>query len=238
MENMSVELVVDNEVVNVPEEINIGMYQQINLNPVKYKNPLQLISLFTNMTVHELKNLQKDQVELIEGFLSSRLVFPDDNKLVMTFEHNGIEYGLENDWSKLAFGAWVDFEVYCSDDKIYDNLHKIMAVLYRPVISQDKKNPLKYKIAPYKSEEIEERAEIMKLVPVSIWLGASVFFLEIVNIYITSIKNSLELTLTIQEKTTKAWKMMPKWIQKVLPLDFISPSLTGSQKKMLQNLIK
>jgi len=235
---MSVELVIDNEVVNVPEEINIGMYQQINLNPVKYKNPLQLISLFTNMTIHELKNLQKEQVELIEGFLSSRLVFPEDNKLVMTFEHDGVEYGLENDWSKLAFGAWVDFEVYCADDKIYDNLHRIMAVLYRPVISKDKKNPLKYKIAPYKSEEIEERAEIMKLVPVSIWMGASVFFLEIVNIYITSIKNSLELTLKIQQRTTKAWKMMPKWIQKVLPLDSISPSLTDSQKKMLQNLTK
>ena len=233
-----IELVVDNEVVNVPEEINIGMYQQINLNPVKYKNPLQLISLFTNMTVHELKNLQKEQVELIEVFLSSRLIFPEDNKLVMTFEHNGVEYGLENDWSKLAFGAWVDFEVYCSDDKIYDNLHKIMSVLYRPVISKDKKNPLKYKIAPYKSEEIEDRAEIMKLVPVSIWLGASVFFLEIVNIYITSIKNSLGLTLKIQQRTTKVWKMMPKWMQKVLPLDFISPSLTDSQKKMLQNLTK
>jgi hypothetical protein len=233
-----IDLVVDNEVVNVPEEINIGMYQQINLNPVKYKNPLQLISLFTNMTVHELKNLQKEQVELIEVFLSSRLIFPEDNKLVMTFEYDGVEYGLENDWSKLAFGAWVDFEVYCSDDKIYDNLHKIMSVLYRPVISKDKKNPLKYKIAPYKSEEIEDRAEIMKLVPVSIWLGASVFFLEIVNIYITSIKNSLGLTLKIQQRTTKVWKMMPKWMQKVLPLDFISPSLTDSQKKMLQNLTK
>lgn len=233
-----IELVVDNEVVNVPEEINIGMYQQINMNPSKYKNPLQLISLFTNMTVHELKNLQKDQVELIEVFLSSRLIFPENNKLVMTFEHNGIEYGLENDWSKLAFGAWVDFEVYCSDDKIYENLHKIMSVLYRPVISKDKNNPLKYKIAPYKSEEIEDRAEIMKLVPVSIWLGASVFFLEIVNIYITSIKNSLALTLKIQQRTTKVWKMMPKWMRKVLPLDFISPSLTDSQKKILQNLTK
>jgi hypothetical protein len=233
-----IELIIDNEVINVPDEMNIGMYQQINLNTNKYKNPLQLISLFTNMTVHELKNLQKEQVELIEGFLSSRLVFPDNSKLVMTFEHDGVEYGLENDWSKLAFGAWVDFEVYCSDDKIYENLHRIMSVLYRPVISKDKKNPLKYKIAPYKSEEIEDRAEIMKLVPVSIWLGASVFFLEIVNIYITSIESSLALTLKIKERTTKAWMMMPKWIQRVLPLDFISPSLTASQKKMLQNLAK
>jgi hypothetical protein len=151
-----------------------------------------------------------------------------------TFDYEGVTYGFENDWKKLAWGAWQDLEFLSSED-ITANIHKILAVLYRPVTEM---KDTKYKIEPYKSEEIEERAEIMKLVPVSIWLGASVFFLEIVNIYITSIKNSLELTLTIQERTTKAWKMMPKWIQKVLPLDFISPSLTGSQKKMLQNLIK
>jgi hypothetical protein len=233
-----IELIVDNEVVKVPNEINIGMYRQINLNQVKYKNPLQLISLFTNMTVHELKNLSKDQIDLLELFISDKLVLPDGSKLVMTFEHDGIEYGLENDWSKLAWGAWVDFEVYCADDKIYDNLHKIMAILYRPVISRDKKNPLKYKIAPYKSEEIEERATIMELVPVSIWLGASVFFLEIVTIFINSIKNSLELKMKSHQMIIKGWKMMPKMIQKVLPLDFILPSLTNSQKMMLQSLAK
>jgi hypothetical protein len=31
-----IELIVDNEVVKVPNEINIGMYRQINLNQVNY----------------------------------------------------------------------------------------------------------------------------------------------------------------------------------------------------------
>jgi hypothetical protein len=75
-----IELIVDNEVVKVPNEINIGMYRQINLNQVKYKNPLQLISLFTNMTVHELKNLSKDQIDLLELFISDKLVLPDGSK--------------------------------------------------------------------------------------------------------------------------------------------------------------
>ena len=134
------ELLIDNEVINVPQEMTLGIYQQININPERYKNPLQLISLFTGLSIHELKNLQKEQIDLIEGFLASKVKYPESDQLIMTFEYEGVEYGLENDWSKLAWGAWVDFEVYCADDKIYENLHKIMAVLYRPVISHDKED--------------------------------------------------------------------------------------------------
>jgi len=233
-----IELVVDDQVINVPEEMTIGMYQQMNQFPDRYKNPLHLISLFTNLTIHELKNYKKEQVELIEAFLSSKIQYPETEQIVMTFEHNGVEYGLENDWSKLAYGAWVDFEVYCSDDQIFQNLHKIMSVLYRPVISKDPKNPMKYKIEPYKSEDIDERADLFRGIPVSIWLSASVFFLEVVNIYINNIKVSLAQTLKMQTRTTKYWKMMPKWMRKVLPLDSILPSLTNSQKKILQSLQK
>jgi hypothetical protein len=233
-----IDLVIDEKVINIPDEMTLGMYQQINQYPEKYKNPLQLISLFTDLTIHELKNLKKEQVELIEGFLSGKVKYPETDKIVLTFEHEGIEYGLENDWSKLAWGAWVDFEVYCADDKIYENLHKIMAVLYRPVTHKNPKNPLKYKIEPYKSEEIEDRAEIMRQVPVNIWLNASLFFLEIVNIYINSIRDSLKLRIEIQQRTMKYWMKMPKWLKKVLPLDSTLPSLTDSQKKMLQSLTK
>jgi hypothetical protein len=233
-----IDLIIDNEVIDIPNEINIGMYQQINTNPTKYKNPLQLISLFTNITIHDLKNMKKEQVELIESVIGNKLVLPQENKLVMTFEYEGIEYGLENDWSKMAWGAWVDFEVYCADDKIYENLHRIMAILYRPITHKDKKNPLKYKIEPYKSQDIEARSEIMRLVPVSIWLGSALFFLEIVKTYINNINHSLSLMTKIQTKILTIWKKMPKWLKKVLPLASISPSLTSSQKKILQNFNK
>jgi hypothetical protein len=233
-----IELVIDDQVINVPEEMTIGMYQQINQFPDKYKNPLHLISLYTGLTLHELKNLKKEQIELIEGFLTTKVQYPESDKIIMTFEHEGVEYGLENDWSKLAYGAWVDFEVYCADEQIFNNLHKIMAVLYRPIISKDKKNPLKYKIEPYKSEDIDDRAELFRSIPVSIWLSASIFFLEIANIYTTNIKVSLESTLKMQLMITKYWTKMPKWMKKVLPLDFILPSLTPSQKRILQSLQK
>ena len=233
-----IELVIDDEVVKVPEEITLGIYQQINSQPERYKNNLQMISLFTNLTVHELKNMTKEQIELIEGFLSNKMILPDDKELILTFEYNGVEYGLENDWSKMAFGAWVDLEVYSSEEKIHQNLNKIMAVLYRPIIGKDKKDPKKYKIAPYKSEEIDERADIMKEVPVRYWLGVSGFFLQIVIQYINNIKSSLSLMNKQGEMMTKGWKILPKWMRKKLPLASILPSPTNWQKKILQGLRK
>lgn len=229
------ELVLGDEVINVPNEITLGIYQQLNKFPERYKSGIHIISAFTGISVRELKNMPMDSIKLVEAFLSDKMVIPDKTELVMTFEHDGVLYGLENDWSKLAFGAWIDFEVYSSDN-IYENLDKIMSILYRPVVWQDKKNPLKYKIKPYLSEEIDERAEVMRHVPVRFWLGASTFFLQIVEIYITIIKDSLASTMKKQELTMRGWKILPKFIQKRLPLDSILPSFTDSQKKMLQNL--
>ncbi len=233
-----VELIIDDEVVQIPDEITLGMYQQMMLTPELYdNNPHMVISLFTKIPLPELKNLQVDQIRLIEAFLSDRFVIPKENELVLKFEYKGQEYGLENDWSKLAWGAWVDFEVYSSDN-IYQNLHKIMAILYRPIISKDKKNVKNYKIGPYKSEEIEDRAEIMRDVPLSYWLGAAQFFFSIVEIYIKNMRDSLALQNKMNEKILIAWKKLPKFLQKRLPLDSTLISPTNSQKKTLQDLKK
>jgi len=227
-----IELVIDDNVIEVPEQITIGIYQSLMLTPELYdNNPNMIISLFTKIPYPELKNLQIDQINLIESFLSDRMEIPKDNELVLTFNYNGVEYGLENDWSKLAWGAWVDFEVYSSEN-IYQNLHKIMAILYRPVITQDSKNLKNYKIVPYKSEEIDERAEIMKDVPVQFWLGAAQFFFSIVKTYIENMQASLESKTKIDTMATKTWKKLPKFLQKKLPLDSISLSPTTSQKKI------
>ncbi len=132
------ELVIDDEIVEVPDEITLGMYQQLMLNPQLYdSNPNMVISLFTGIPLPDLKNLQVEQIQLLQAFVGQRFVIPKEKELILTFEYNGIEYGLENNWSKLAWGAWVDFEVY-SADNIYANLHKIMSILYRPIISKDK----------------------------------------------------------------------------------------------------
>lgn len=223
-----IELVVDDEVIEVPEELTLGIYQSIQMNKEFIdENPKHLISLFTGLPFPVVKDMTVDQVQLVELFLSTKMDLPEDIKLTTKFTYKGVEYGLENDWSKLAWGAWVDMEVYSSGD-IYENLHRIMAILYRPIISKDKKS---YKIAPYKSEEIEERAEIMKQVPVTYWIGVAQFFFLIVKGYIENMQDSLERTNKMNKWMEKGWKILPKFIQKKLQLDSILISPINSPKK-------
>ena len=233
---MKYDLVIGDETIQLADEMTLGQYQTIYSNPERYKNKLQLISLFTGISVMELKNQSPDTIDMLEMVIGDRFTIPEMKQIVLTFTHKNVEYGLEMDWSKLAFGAWVDFEVYSSEN-IYQNLHKIMAILYRPIQSWDKKRE-KYKLVPYKAEEIDERSEVMKIVPVKYWISAAVFFLTLVEIYTDNIKNSLGRTQMNYQKAMMGIQKLPKWIQKPLLRGFTSPLFTSSQKKILQNIAK
>ena len=228
-----IELEYKGEVIELSEEMTIGQYQ-VYENKRKYydENPISLLSLFTGIPVNEIKNMSKEEVQMIDIAISSKLEQPQEKDLIMVFTYKGVDYGLENDWQKLAWGAWVDLEVYSSENLI-ENIHLIMSVLYRPVVKYDKKNVTKYTIEPYDSNTIEERAQLFKNLNLSYWLSCASFFFLVVNLYMNNIENSLKLEKKINQKIMQGWKVMPKFLQKRLPLDSILVSLTNSQKKIL-----
>ena len=106
-----------------------------------------------------------------------------------------------------------------------------MAILYRPIT--ERKNG-KYKIKPYKADEIEDRAYEFRQLPIKYWFGASSFFFLTATIYTSNIKSSLELTNKTNQMIMKGWKILPKWVKKRLPLDTILVSHSISQEKTLQ----
>jgi len=208
-----IELVNGSEVVKLPEEMTIELYQKFIKDEQKYVNePIEMISLFTNIPVSKLKNLSPKTIQLINNFVEQKIQIPNLKELVTTFTHNGVEYGLETDFGSMAWGAWVDLEVYSSQN-IMDNIHKIMAVMYRPIV---KRKGNKYTIEPYDSETISSRAEEFLTVPISYWFQVADFFLSIVNASISNIKVSLEQKTKIQKLMMKGLKTLPKWLQKRL----------------------
>lgn len=226
---MSIEIELNGRVIEVQNELNIGQYQKFAENQELYKtDKTQLLSLYLNCSIYELKDLPAKEVKFVEDYLSSNILPTQINDEVKTkFTHNGILYGLENDFSKLAWGAWVDLEVYSSNN-ITENIHKIMAVLYRPIIKETNKG---YQISPYKSSEIEDRAEEFKTLPVSYWFGASNFFFLVSVIYMNNTQSSLNIINKINQLITKGWKILPKWIKRKTQLDSILISPTNWQKK-------
>ena len=214
-----IELEIEDKIVQVKPHLTIQQYQRLKSNEQKYQNSsVETLSLYTDIPVNQLKDLPLEQVNFVQEYITSQITNNSmKDELHNIFTHNGIEYGLENDWTKLAWGGWVDLEVFASD-KIEDNIHYIMAVLYRPVI--DKKKG-KYTIKPYKADDIEDRANEFLTLPVNYWFGASVFFFITGNLYISNLESSLIMKNKLNRMMMKGWEILPKWVKKKLPLDSI-----------------
>ena len=169
-----IEIQLNDKVVEVKEEMTISQYQNYQKYKELYdKEPGRLLAMYLNVSYNELKDIPKPQVDFVQNYLTGQMMGAEyKDETHFKFTHNGILYGLENDWAKLAWGAWVDLEVFTSDN-LDENIHRIMAILYRPITEEGKK---KYKIEPYKSDDIEDRAEIFKELPIKYWFGAASFF--------------------------------------------------------------
>jgi hypothetical protein len=231
-----IEIQLNNRVIEVQKELTIGQYQKFIKNQEVYKtDKSQLLALYLNCSLYELMDLPIKDVKFVEEYLTTQLL-PNELKdeTHTKFTHKGVLYGLENDFSKMTWGAWVDLEVF-SADEITENINKIMAVLYRPIIKETKKS---YIIAPYKASEIDDRAELFKELPISYWFGASSFFLLISSIYTSNTLRSLDTMNRANQLIMKGWTILPKWIKRRLPLDSILLSPSNSQMKTLQNLSK
>ena len=119
-----------------------------------YKIPL---NTFDNILDHVNKCFEEDK--------------PFINRFTMT-DKDGItvEFGFEPSLDKISYGAFKDAENYMREAK---DLHKLMAVLYRPVI-KDVSNKYHYRVADY--EGSDAFSEVMKDAPVNVALGMQVFF--------------------------------------------------------------
>lgn len=221
----------DDRTIEVKPQLTISQYQTIQRNPTKYTSTTEILSLYLGLTSDELKDLPVDQIEFVSGILTQHILNPV-NDLLYTFTHNGVTYGLENDWGNMTWGQWTDMEVFSQDDKITDNIHVLMALLYRPILTE--KNGT-YKLEKFKSSEVMDRAQEFLTLPVQYWFSCSNFFFHISKEYVTVTNRSLKRKA---RRERILWKMM-KWIPSfLLPnrlRDSFLNSLTNSQVKTLQN---
>lgn len=223
----------DDRTIEVPSEMTIRQYQIISkFKDILVSSPIKLLAIYLGIEEDELKELPVDQVKFVERYISTQYTnLSKSLPLIETFEYGGVKYGLENNWGELPWGAWVDFEVFCAEKPI-DNIHNIMAILYRPIQDTTSSG---YVLSPYKSKEILKRGELFKELPVKYWWSSANFFFRISELYITNIKSSLERTLKINRLILKGWRMLPKFLKRRWSLDSILISHTSSVEKTLQS---
>jgi len=127
---------------------------------------LKLIEIFCGVSLKDVSSINMKDFNKITEIIGD--AFAEETPLIRHFELDGIEFGFVPNLDKISIGEYIDIESNLSGFK---NMHKAMAVLYRPVT---KKHKEKYQVEEYVGHD--EYAEAMKYMPLNAALGAMVFF--------------------------------------------------------------
>tara|TARA_R110001606_G_scaffold263352_1_gene412015 strand:+ start:42 stop:686 length:645 start_codon:yes stop_codon:yes gene_type:complete len=111
-----------------------------------------------------------------------------NNELSRVIEIGGIEYGFIPDFDELSLGEFVDLDNYLQDG--FNNLDKVFAVLYRPVLERD---GIKYTIEDYDLKDIIKRRKLFReRMSIDTVYAALVFFCNIGKKHTESMLSYLE----------------------------------------------
>jgi hemoglobin-like flavoprotein len=215
--------------INVPStlsEITLKSYQKFLKVQEGSNDPefiaQKMVQIFCDI---ELKDIVKMKLtSLNELIVHFKNLFEQKPKFQPTFKIGNQEFGFITKLEDITFGEYVDLE---NNLLKWDDYHKAMAVLYRPIKMKFKD---KYEIVDY--TPLEEMQELMKFTPVDIAISSSVFFWNLGAELLTA-------SLTYLEKEIKKNpKMLTNLVNK-LNLENNGDGIKAfmrSQEETLQNL--
>ena len=180
-------------VPNSLAEITLGQYQEYlksidKLDPEKDARTInkKLIEHFCGIEEKMVDKVAYKDVIKVVNVISG--AFDKDYELVQLFKLLDVQMGFIPKLDDMSLGEYVDTENFLGD---WQNMHRAMAVLYRPVNFRKKE---RYTIADYSPSD--EISLLMKEMPLNVVMGCMVFFYRL----------GMELsqaTLTYIRKTVK-----------------------------------
>ena len=158
------------------EDITLSQYQHymriVDQNKDESANDFvnkKLVEIFCNVNLNEVDSIPVVEFNRILEILQK--AFEEKFSLIRHFDLGGVEMGFIPKLDDMSLGEYVDVEATISD---WQNIHKAMAVLYRPVNAKMKD---KYTIAPYKPND--DIHEWMKQMPLNVVMSCLVFFYDL-----------------------------------------------------------
>jgi hypothetical protein len=180
------------------QEINLEQYQKYErLNTKENQNSAfllhKLVEIFCNL---ELKNVAKIKYSYVKDIAEDLdKLFSEDIPLVKTFILDNKKFGFIPVLDEMSFGEYIDLDSTISD---WEQMHKALAVLYRPIIEESGD---RYKIEDYEGDKY---AEIMKKAPLDVVFGSLVFFynlgMELFQITLNYLQKELMQEMTIPQR--------------------------------------
>lgn len=190
--------------VSLPEgyhEITIEQYQNVWKAYEKSTNAHESVRLaiecLGGLEQGSLQNAQWHEIEKAGELLAWFISDPDASTMKQPLQNkvklNGRWYGFIPNWTTLTVGEFADLDTYCNQG-MFDNLHVIMSILYRPIALERHDS---YEIETYLPSK-ERKAEMLNL-KMDVAIGALVFFCNI----------EKELAITMQ-RSLKRMEQMKK----------------------------
>ena len=150
---------------------------------------LKMLEIFCGIKLNDAYQMRYKDIDAIVQILSNTL--NDKPQLVRTFKMDGVEYGFIPNLDDMTFGEYIDLDTYIGD---WQNIHKAMAVLYRPIKGRYGE---RYNIVPY--EVID--AEVMRKMPMDAVVSSVLFFYRLgidLSIAMTNYLEQAEETRLVQ----------------------------------------
>ena len=213
--------------VDIPEYLTIRQYQNLNKKKgieSKFEKLVNTVGNFTNLTIDEIRELPVDTLTEISKDIDHLSSHRDEFHAIIEFKDE--VYGYQ-DIKASSLGSYIDLENLVKDDQMDKNLHKIAALLYRPITKNTlggykwtAKQTIKlannsvenvfdyYTIEPYDVEKRKEREKQFLDFPVHILLGAIGFFLGSASLYLANIAFSQDKSITDQMMKTTERKIL------------------------------
>jgi len=178
-------------------EITLGKYQELQSFLVDELDENQIaskmISVLCGITNDEVRGLSKSDYDRISEHLTT--ILKSEVPWRQKFHIGSVEYGFIPNIDDISFGEYIDLDTFV---KKPEDLHKLMTVLYRPIIHNSFG---RYEIEKYTGKE---DSDIMKEMPMDAVNGSLVFFYRLGNELLKAIPKYLqqEVDKGIQHKKT------------------------------------
>jgi len=209
----------------IPKYITLGDYVKIYKVKGLFDDDYfatKLINILTGAPQKKLLEAERDKVDFV--FTQIYSILPKNTPAFLDrFELDGIEYGFLPSWKKMSFGEFADLDTLMTKkpEEVLDYLHIITAILYRPIITKDKK---KFLIEKYTQETLDDRAELFKnRLNVEVALGAQFFFIQ----FAKNVSNYTPTSLTSWMKISWVQLKMLWKMRKILMKGLLRRDLDG-----------
>jgi len=176
------------------KEIKLAQYQAFlkiakDNEDVEFLNQ-KMVQTFCNIDLKDVAEIRfKDVLEITASL--GKMFDVQSHKFINRFKLGGVEFGFIPELEDMTFGEYTDLDSYIGD---WDNMHKAMAVLYRPITKKGLNNT--YEIEKYNGSITY--SDVMKHAPLDVVFGANVFFYHLGNELLKSTLTYLENNQEVQ----------------------------------------